>query len=96
MKCIVQQYFILFPPPLSFSTMRRKDSAPASLWLQGLVRESLTVLCRNALPYDRRIEVQGLLCITVDEDNVIVVNVNELLTKQSQVGVGVFVGVGVV
>ena len=65
--------------------MRRKDTAPGSLWLQGLVRESLTVLCRNALCYEKRIEIEGILCITIDEENVVVVNVNEMLTKQAQV-----------
>ena len=61
--------------------MRRKDSGPASLWLHGLVRESLTVLCRNALTYDRHIHIEGLLCISIDDESVVVVNVNELLSK---------------
>ncbi len=45
--------------------------------LKALVREAVTVLSRNGLMYQREVQVEGLLGITIDNEEVFLINFNE-------------------
>lgn len=47
--------------------------------LQSLLCETITMLCRNGLSYKSEIKVQGLVAVTVDDSDVIIVHLNERL-----------------
>jgi len=48
--------------------------------LRSLLTETITCLCRNGLKFNENICVQGLLGITLDNNDVFVVHINETLT----------------
>ena len=45
--------------------------------VKALLREAVTVLCRNGLTFNSELTVEGLLGITVDNKEVFLVNINE-------------------
>lgn len=45
--------------------------------LRNLLYETITMLCKNGLSYKRALKVQGLLAITVDDDDVFIVHLND-------------------
>lgn len=47
--------------------------------IQKTLREVLTVFCKNALDFNVEISVEALIGITIDKDNVLLVNVNEII-----------------
>ncbi len=46
--------------------------------VQALLTDTVTLLCKNGLHYRRELKVQGLLGITVDDNEVFVVHINKL------------------
>ena len=51
--------------------------------LRSLLVNALTVICRSSLGFRRKFTIEGLLGITLDEQDIILVNVNELVHKDS-------------
>lgn len=45
--------------------------------LRNLLYETITMLCKNGLSYKRALKVQGLLAVTVDDDDVFIVHLND-------------------
>lgn len=56
--------------------------------------ETVTLLCRNNLKYNFELKIQGLLAITTDNQNVIVVQINEALPKKGSSVTGHHMGAG--
>jgi hypothetical protein len=42
-----------------------------------VLKDTIALLCRNSLTYEDQVQVQGLICITVDKQDVLVVPVHE-------------------
>ena len=55
--------------------------------VQDLLKDTVTTLCRNSLQYLRGMKVQGLLGITLDDDDVFVVHINEMFQNLGADGV---------
>ena len=47
--------------------------------IERLLREAVTMLCKNSLPYKHELSVQGLLGITLDKEDIFLVNIKEIL-----------------
>ena len=45
--------------------------------VKNLLLDTVTLLCKNGLSFKKQLKVQGLLGITMDEDNVFIVHINE-------------------
>ena len=54
-------------------TMMRPDSAH----VEALLKDTVTTLCKNGLPYSTQLHVQGLLGITLDASHVYLVQIDE-------------------
>ena len=50
--------------------------------LQCLLKDAVTLLCKSSLTYTKDVTVEGLLGITVDGENVFLVNLNEIVSAQ--------------
>ena len=49
-----------------------------------LLTDTVTLLCKNGLLYDRELRIQGLLGITVDSDEVFLVSINDSFSCSSE------------
>ena len=49
--------------------------------LRELLTEAVTVLCRGSLVYRRDFSIEGLLGITLDNEEIFLVNINEYVNK---------------
>lgn len=72
------------------STAARKKNAVASgsndqERVSKLLTETVTLLCKNGLVYSQEMKVQGLLGITVDRHEVLLVHINELIAGHASV-----------
>lgn len=47
--------------------------------VKTLLTEAITLLCRNSLQYKENISVEGLIGITLDEKDILLVNINETI-----------------
>ena len=54
------------------------------LRVKALLTEAITVLCKNGLRYRNQFSVEGLLGITLDNDDVFLVNINETIGEPVQ------------
>jgi len=50
--------------------------------MQELVTDSLIVLCKAKLSYHRHFKLEGLLAITLDDNEVVIVNVNDIFSNK--------------
>ena len=78
-------------PTLAMMASRRKSTSGEKI--EEVLRNTLRVLCSNAVPYGYQISIDALIGITVDSSEVILVNVHEQLDKpgsQSSSGGSVF------
>ena len=50
--------------------------------LQRILIETVTTLCKNTLDYDSELCVEGLLGITMDKNDVLLVNMKEIVSRQ--------------
>jgi len=51
-----------------------------------LLTDTVTLLCKNGLSYDRELRIQGLLGITVDSNDVFLVPINDSFSGSSSSG----------
>lgn len=49
--------------------------------VKTLLTDTVTLLCKNGLHFRKGLKVQGLLGITLDDDDVFIVHINEMLTE---------------
>jgi len=47
--------------------------------VKHLLQEAITLLCRNSLPFNDNVTVEGLLGITVDKTDILLVSINEII-----------------
>jgi len=47
-----------------------------------LLTDTVTLLCRNGLHFQKQLRVQGVLGITVDDSDVFIVHINEAFNEQ--------------
>lgn len=47
--------------------------------LVTVLKDTITLLCKNSLSYNKGVVVQGLICVTVDKEDVVVIQVNDSL-----------------
>jgi hypothetical protein len=52
--------------------------------VKTLLADTVTLLCRNGLHFQRQLRVQGVLGITVDDTDVFIVHINESFTEQGR------------
>lgn len=52
--------------------------------VKTLLADTVTLLCRNGLHFQRQLRVQGVLGITVDDTDVFIVHINESFTDQGR------------
>lgn len=50
--------------------------------VRSLLMETVTLLCRNGLHYDKELKIEGLLGITLDDKDVFIVHINEKVTDE--------------
>jgi len=50
--------------------------------LRKLLCDTVSMLCRNSLPHQRGIRIQGVIGITVDEEEVFLVHINNTVTSR--------------
>ena len=65
---------VLFFPQVTLTKMVVK---PEQERVRNLLTDTVTLLCKNGLTYGKEMKVQGLLGITLDEDEVFVVHIDE-------------------
>jgi len=53
--------------------------------VRALLTDTITLLCTNGLSFQRKLRVQGLLGITIDDDEVFIVDIHETLSGGSTV-----------
>ena len=51
---------------------------PDTAQVEALLKETVTTLCKNGLPYSNQLHVQGLLGITLDASHVYIVQIDEM------------------
>ena len=49
--------------------------------VKQLLHDSLCVLCQNTIAYNVNIKIEALIGITIDDDDILLVNINEQLSK---------------
>lgn len=60
---------------------------PDQVRLQALLKDTITILCQNSLQFDKELKVQGLLGITVDDENIFIVHVDESYMAENEASV---------
>ena len=51
--------------------------------IELLLKETLTMLCKNGLPYDNKFNIQALIGITLDDSDVLLISLNEFIQGQN-------------
>ena len=76
---IYRQCFILFAEfyVLKMVPLAEKEKVKA------LIRDTLTLLCKNGLPFSKTFSIEALIGITIDEDDILLLSVNELIRCES-------------
>ena len=49
--------------------------------MKGLLSEAITVLCKASLSYRCEFSIEGLIGITIDNEEIFLVNINEMVQK---------------
>ena len=59
------------------------DDANMKERVQKLIKEAVTLLCKNSILYNSELTIEGLLGITIDANDVFLVNINESVAIKS-------------
>lgn len=51
--------------------------------VRALLTEAITVLCKNGLKYKSKFSIEGLLGITLDDNEIVLVNINETVKEEA-------------
>ncbi|ELU16481.1 hypothetical protein CAPTEDRAFT_216921 [Capitella teleta] len=51
--------------------------------LMTVLKDTITLLCKNSLSFEKQLVIQGLICISVDKEDVLVVQVNDNVGESS-------------
>ncbi|ESO05367.1 hypothetical protein HELRODRAFT_171759 [Helobdella robusta] len=49
-----------------------------------LLTDTITLLCKNGLSYDKTIQIQGLVAVTIDSSDIVVIQMNDTFTCTSE------------
>ena len=52
--------------------------------LVRMLRESITMMCKNALTYNMELNIEGLLGITLDKRDIFLININESFSAEAE------------
>jgi hypothetical protein len=55
------------------------------LKVKALLAETITLLCKNGLKFSTELRIEGLIGVTVDNDKILLVNINEAIRSASTV-----------
>ena len=86
MKVCMQRYTLVYLRVLSDLIANTDSQFPAKLSmlmsveherLVRMIKESITLMCKSSLTYELELNVEGLLGITLDKKDVVLVNINE-------------------
>ncbi len=50
--------------------------------MRVMLEDTIVALCRNALPYQTNVCVQGLLAVTMDDQEIFLININEKILRE--------------
>ena len=53
--------------------------------VRALLTEAITVLCKNGLNYKSKFSIEGLLGITIDDDEIFLVNLSQTIKEDTEV-----------
>lgn len=53
--------------------------------VNGLIVETVSLLCKNGLSYTKQLKVQGVLAVTIDENEIFLVHINESIDYTPEV-----------
>ncbi|ELU15587.1 hypothetical protein CAPTEDRAFT_210651 [Capitella teleta] len=89
-------------PSKSSRDFNSKQNAPGCFMMsdveeekiRSMLRDAVTVLCRNSILFQQQLTVQGLLAVTVDSDSVVILQVNEVVEKSPDGSVSVINSAG--
>ena len=76
---VVEVIFIVFNRVRSSSTMKQDQES-----LQRMIRDTVSLLCRNSLSHGVGVRIQGLIGITVDQSEVLLVHFDESYSNERQ------------
>ncbi len=68
--------YLIFGDNYNMSTREQQEK------LKALLKEAVTLLCRSSLTFKEEISVEGLFGITIDNEDVFLVNLNEVICNQ--------------
>lgn len=60
--------------------------------VKALLTEAITVLCKDGLRYTSQLSIEGLLGITIDRQDIFLVNINEVLQTETGTATGTATG----
>ena len=80
----MQIFCILFSLFITESSIEPSVMKPDQERVKTLLADTVTLLCRNGLHFQRQLRVQGVLGITVDDTDVFIVHINESFTDQGR------------
>ena len=67
----------------------RMDSSVGVDWdkeeMRGVLMNTVILLCKNGITFKRNMRVQGLLGITIDDDDIFLVQINENVENESSI-----------
>ncbi len=50
--------------------------------MRTMLSDTILALCRNTLPYEAQVCIEGLIGITIDDKEILLVNINELIQRE--------------
>ena len=52
--------------------------------VRELLKDAILLLCKNSLPYKAELNIEGLLGITIDNNDILLVNINEVIVQDQR------------
>ncbi len=56
--------------------------------LKQLITDAITVLCKSGLTYSTQLSLQGLLGITLDEEEILLIDINQTVMAENEASLG--------
>ena len=78
----VNKYINKYIKHVFFADTDRMVLKQAETQVRSMLADTILALCRNTLPYQAQVSIEGLLGITIDHKEIFLVNVNETIKKE--------------
>ena len=52
--------------------------------VKGILKDTIMVLCQNSVPHNFKLSIDAIIGITVDDTNVLLININDVVDKSSE------------